>query len=209
MSDLTPCEKCGRPHARCAAHRRDGAPCGQPAMRGQRVCKMHGGKKAQARANGEARYALEVERKRARLLGAPREVHPAVALLEAVSWTAGEVDYWRGRVRELDEDALTWSRAEHREGQGPEGPVDVDTHRAARNVVYDELVAAQDRLVRYAAAALKAGVEERRVQLAEQQGQAVAQVLRDVLAELGLSAEQEAVAARVIPGRLRALGEGA
>jgi hypothetical protein len=38
----TPCEKCGKPHARCKAHRRDGTPCTQWPRHGQRVCRMHG-----------------------------------------------------------------------------------------------------------------------------------------------------------------------
>jgi hypothetical protein len=36
-------------------------------------------------------------------------------------------------------------------------------------------------------ACLKAGIEERRVQLAEQQGQLIADVIRGVLSDLGLS----------------------
>jgi hypothetical protein len=28
--------------------------------------------------------------------------------MELVQWTAGEVDYWRQRVRQLEEGGLTW-----------------------------------------------------------------------------------------------------
>src|SRR5689334_21588483 len=57
MSTPTPCERCGQPHARCAAHRRDGEPCGQPPMTGQRVCKMHGGKTPGAQERGQQKAA--------------------------------------------------------------------------------------------------------------------------------------------------------
>lgn len=59
------CERCGLPHTGqkkttapgCRGHRRDGAPCGNDAMRGQRVCRMHGGSTPGAREAGERRQA--------------------------------------------------------------------------------------------------------------------------------------------------------
>ena len=49
-------------------------------------------------------------------------------------------------------------------------------------VAYKLMVDAQDRLARYAASALKAGIEERRVRLAESQGAQLAGVVQAVLA---------------------------
>ena len=51
----TPCERCGQAHARCSSHRRDGLPCTQRPMKGQSVCKMHGGKSPRALAAAERR----------------------------------------------------------------------------------------------------------------------------------------------------------
>lgn len=47
--------------ALCTATTRGGARCTGPAMRGQRVCRMHGGASGQARASAQARLAQMVE----------------------------------------------------------------------------------------------------------------------------------------------------
>ena len=52
-------------------------------------------------------------------------------------------------------------------------------------------------LVAVATAAIRADVEERRVRLAESQGELVAQAIRAILTDLGLSPEQETLVAEV------------
>jgi hypothetical protein len=54
-------------------------------------------------------------------------------------------------------------------------------------------------------AAIRAGIEERRVRLAEQQGALVADVIRKILGDLELTPEQAAKAGEVVPIRLRSL----
>ncbi|NUO35651.1 MAG: hypothetical protein HOQ27_11390, partial [Dermatophilaceae bacterium] len=130
--------------------------------------------------------------------------HPAEALLELVHWTAGEVDYWRARVVELadtNEDALTWGVTKTKDGGDDRGT----TEEAGPNVAYRMLTDASNRLAAYAAAALKAGVEERRVRLAEKQGSLVADVIRGILTDLHLTPDQELLVATVVPNRLRQL----
>lgn len=56
MDPMT-CGNCGRPHDRCAGHNRAGGPCQQWPMKGQRVCKNHGGKSPQALAAAAQRQA--------------------------------------------------------------------------------------------------------------------------------------------------------
>ena len=56
---------------------------------------------------------------------------------------------------------------------------------------------AMDRLVTYSATAIKAGIEERRVKLAESQGQLLVAVIRGVLQELGVLDRPE------VPGIVR------
>ena len=46
---------------RCKAHRRDGAQCGNPAMRGTSTCRMHGGKAPQVQRAARARLAAMID----------------------------------------------------------------------------------------------------------------------------------------------------
>jgi hypothetical protein len=169
---------------------------------------MHGGASPQAKAAAERRLAIARAEAEVARLGARRDIHPAEALLELVHWTAGEVDYWRAKVVQLaetDEDALTWGVAsEVHKGSG-EFPGTDTTSEAAPNVAYRMLTDASNRLAAYAAAALKAGVEERRVRLAEKQGALVADVIRGILTDLNLTPEQELLVGTVVPARLRQL----
>ena len=109
----------------------------------------------------------------------------------------------------MDDDALTWGTTKHEHGYGPEGKIDKTSDEAKPHIAYVMLERASDRLASYAAAALKAGVDERKVRLHEQQGALVSQVIRAVLGDLNLSPEQEALVGTVVPARLRALSEGA
>lgn len=63
-------------------------------------------------------------------------------------------------------------------------------------------------LVEVCGAALKAGVEERQVQLAEAQGQLIEGFIRAVLADLHLTSAQEALVPVVVPRRLREIIRG-
>ena len=208
MSD-TPydCPKCGQPHPRgCHAHSGRGTrPCGLRPVTGLTVCQMHGGRSPQAQAKSaqlkaKAKAAREVAR-----LGARLDVHPAEALIDLVQWTAGEVAYWRDVVTAVDADgghrALTWGVTRVKDGGDDRGT----TTAAAPHVAYQMLTSASDRLATYAAAALRAGVDERRVQLAERQGALVADVIRGVLDALNLSAEQWELVPTIVPAQLRLL----
>jgi hypothetical protein len=166
---------------------------------------MHGGRSGHVRAKATQRLATQAAEREVARLGARRDIHPAEALLDLVHWTAGEVDYWRHRVQDLDDQDLVWGMTQHRDGVGPEGPVDVTTHEAKPHIAYVMLERASDRLASYAAAALKAGIDERRVQLAERQGALVADVIRGILDDLHLTPEQQLLVGTVVPTRLRAL----
>jgi hypothetical protein len=234
--DPTPCTQCNEPHVTrtgapsCRSHKRDGSPCGQPRMAEQRVCRLHGGKSPRALAAAERRSQERAAREAVATYGLPVDVSPTEALLEEVRWTAGHVRWLRDRVQELEERALVWGtvRTESQaDGDrftfgGPEcddedmtGLVDVGAAPASKVIqaagpsiwldLYDR---ERKHLVAVCAAALKAGVEERRVRLAEQQGAVVAQVIRAILDDLHLSAEQAARVGTVVPRHLRLLAGG-
>jgi hypothetical protein len=133
------------------------------------------------------------------------DVDPAKALLDEISWTHAHVQWLRAKVQELGTEDLVWGKTLHREGLGPEGPVDVSDHKAAPNIWYELYLKEREHLVKVSAAALRAGIEERRIKIAEDQGNLVAAVLQRILAALNLSPEQWAEVPTIVPRELRAL----
>jgi len=165
---------------------------------------MHGGSSPRALAAAERRLVEEQARRDVVLFAARRDVHPAEALIELVQWKAGEVDYWRGRCRQLEEADLTWGVTRRKEGGEDHGT----TFEARPNVAYAMLRDAERDLASYCAAALKAGVDERRVRLAESYGAQLAGVIQRILGALSLSEVQLELVATVVPAELRAIAAG-
>lgn len=199
-------------------------------MHGQRVCRMHGGKTPGALAKGAARQAEEEARRAVATLGLAVDVSPAEALLEEVRWTAGHVAWLRARVQELEDRALlirpgegedpedigalgktsahplVWGQTEYSSKTGGEDWGTRTVEKAAPSIWYELYTRERKHLVDVCTAALRAGVEERRVQLAEQQGHLLAQVIRAILHDLGLTTTQQQLVATVVPKHLRAIG---
>lgn len=194
-----------RDESRCGAKKRQGeGTCTQPSGWGTDhpgigACKLHGG----SMKNHKTAAVTTQAKRDVVLFGGRRDIHPADALLELVQWTAGEVDYWRHRVRLLDEADLTWGLTKVKEGGDDRGT----TEEAKPNIAYSMLVDASNRLERYSASALKAGVDERRVRLAEQQGTLLHGVLVAVLGELGHDVAPGSAAAQVVLRHLAPLRE--
>lgn len=208
---MTPyhCPTCGQTHPRgCQAHKkaaRGGGPCLATPVPGGTVCKWHGGNSPRAQAAATQRLATIAAAEQVARLGVRVDVHPAEALIDLVHWTAGEVAYWRTQVVIIEEgggrEALTWGVTKEKSG----GDDFATTQEAKPHIAYVMLRDASDRLAQYAAAALKAGVDERRVKLAEQQGALVADVIKGVLAALNLTPEQQALVPTIVPQQLRLL----
>lgn len=236
--DPKPCDECGRAHVTktgapsCRAHTRAGRHCGQPRMSDQEVCRLHGGKSPRALAAAERRGQERAAREAVATYGLPVDVSPTEALLEEVRWTAGHVRWLRERVQELEQSQLvlgtvkakteaaggfgiTFGGAEC-DDEDRVGLIDVGsmpasevTQAAGPNVWLDLYDRERKHLVAVCAAALKAGVQERAIRLAEQQGELVAQAIRAILADLHLTAEQAARVGEVVPRHLRLLAGGA
>jgi len=183
--------------------------CVRWALKGQTVCRVHGGAAPQALAAAERRMAEERARGLVATYGRPIETTATQALLDEVRWTAGHVAWLRDRVQEIEarsaaadgDHPLVWGVTKQTTGGEHEGI----TEEAAPNIWLKLYQQERTHLVRVCSEALRAGIEERRVQLAEQQGLLVAQVIRGILSELGLTDEQQARVPQVVPRHLRAL----
>lgn len=189
----------------CGAKKRQGeGNCTRPAgwgtgHAGTGTCKLHGGSMRNHKiAAGKAIAAKAVE-----TYGLPREIDPRDALLEEVHRTAGAVAWLQTQVQALQDDEVTWGTTEAKRSTGKDG--DSLTQAAAVNVWVQLYQQERRHLVDVCKAAISAGIEERRVRLAEQQGALLADVIRGILGDLQLSAAQNAMVAEVVPRHLRAL----
>jgi hypothetical protein len=173
---------------------------------------------------GEAMAELE-------RLGVPVEVDPAEAMLQMVYEAAGNVAVLRGWVQQLrgaesliegaDADDVLEAMAQLGSGKTTvaksrkgvvAGRVDPANWKAAPHVLVTMYNDERGRLVKWAKDCRDAGVEDRRIQLAERQGELLAGVLRSLLAGLlgALTAavlpetELRKVWATEVPGLVRA-----
>lgn len=176
------------------------------------MCTSHGGGAGQVRAAAarrvaEAEAAAELGKAMATLGDRVGDVDPAKALLDEIAWTHAHVQWLRSKVQELSSDDLVWGRTQTDQGIGPQGPVDTTTEKSGPNVWYSMYLTEREHLVKVTSAALRAGIEERRVKLAEQQGDLVAAVVNRILAALNLTPEQAAQVPIIVPREFRALAE--
>lgn len=171
--------------------------CGKHAMKGQTMCRSHGGAAPQARAAAQRRIEhAEAERVTA-TYGLPVDVDPHTALLEELHRSAGHVA-WLGALIA----ALEHQEAVEASVMGPARDEDPDEGRVSRSglkqysrekgvtwekpAVWVELYQwERTHLGNIAKACVQAGIEERRVRVAEQQGQLLAQVISAILTDLG------------------------
>lgn len=191
-----------------------GLQCSSMAMTGQNVCQMHGGKAPQNLAKAKERITEQRAAAIVATYGRKIETTATEALLDEVQWTAGHVAWLRERVQEIEgqaaitgtdpEHPLVWGVTRQKAGGEDQGT----TEEAAPNVWLRLYQQERTHLVKVCAEAIKAGIEERKIQLAEQQGALVAQAIRKILGDLQLTAEQQARVPEVVPRHLRALAAG-
>jgi hypothetical protein len=156
--------------------------------------------RGRGRGAAERHSALAVGR---REFGLSVECDPIEALADALRAAAGDAAFWRREVAkladQLEPDGLL--------ARGMQGSTTVHPFVAEHN-------GAQLRLARIAKMCLDVGLDARRVQLAERQGELIADVIRKVLddPDLGLTATQRRAAGQSAALHLRAVaaaGDGA
>jgi hypothetical protein len=165
----------------------------------------HGGAAPQVRAAAARRLAEEAATRAVVSYGLPRDIDPHEALLEEVHRTAGHVAWLAEQVRGIEPDALTWGRTSAVDKGAGEFPGIDTTHAAVPPVLLELYLRERRHLVEVCKAAIAAGVEERRVRLAERQGIELAGVFRRVMGRLALTAEQLALAPRLFSEEISAL----
>jgi hypothetical protein len=190
----------------CGARTRKGTQCTrQPGWGTQHLgvgrCRYHGGSEPHAQVNG----MVELARREQQVMGRPLSIEPQEAILECIRIAAGEVAYASERISELEAAEAVGPVITHslrRAGAGdeesdkntsPAEQLTADTRSGppALHVWIIVRQQAMDRLVGYSFAALKAGIEERRVRVAEQQGMLLAQAIQGILRELHVDQKPE------------------
>lgn len=190
MTAIPECGKCGLPHATrdrtqaCKAHKAGTGgeePCRQSPVRGADVCYYHGGASPQIRRRIQEDKIREVAERELKQFGRKVVVDPADELLDLIAHTAGYVRFLRTKVDELDHLDMGWGLSRQKEGGEDFGT----TYEAKPNVWIQMLSEWSDKHSRLLVEALKLKLDERRVKIAEAQGNAIIAVLDGVLIELG------------------------
>lgn len=176
--------------AQCVAHtKKSGGTirCGLQAIKGGTVCMKHGGRAPQVKAAAERRRLVAEVLERAAHFGDGREIDPALALEEELQRTAGHVG-WLGLMVST---------------RTPAAPFD-------EQQTYELYSRERNHLAGIAKACLAAGIDERRIRIAEQQANVIADAIRKVYddPELGLTAEQKRAARTVTAKHLRLVAGG-
>lgn len=171
----------------CGAKTRAGTPCQRPAGWGtpHQVghCKLHGGRSPSGRKFAERLAAVQA----VVVYGLPREIDPHAALLEELHRTAGHVA-WLGQI--IADGKLASEQSPT--GRSRTVKLDQSTFSGAVPSVWVELYHRERRhFADVAKTCIGVGIEERRVRLAEQYGELLAQVIRGVLTDLGVADRPE------------------
>jgi hypothetical protein len=138
-------------------------------------------------------------------MGDPVSIHPLDALLRLVSLAAGEVNYFTLLIRalELDEVSVQYEKTRPlsygKEGESSSEEVKERTSQADLHLWVTARQSSMDRLAKYSKMALDAGIDERRVRMAEHTGEMIIKVLQHFSDGLSLTAEQR----RQVPQAVR------
>lgn len=204
---------CGQPHLTrhgkpsCTSHSGGrlrpeiaGKPCRMYPVPGSTVCKNHGGKapqvKAKAAENAARAEAAEQQRKLAATLGDldPADHRdPGEIVAEQIAWRYRHVQWLRARMQAITPETLVWGVTRETAndvvvGNGPKAHLDNaagTTSEAKPNVWLQLYLEASAALEKLCIDAIRVGLEERRVRLAEQDAELWVRMIDGVLTDLG------------------------
>lgn len=179
------------PERQCTAKSKTtGGRCKQPAVAGGTVCRFHGGRAPQVRAKAARRLALAEAGAELRRLGElpDGDVDPTEAMISTVTEAAANVAVYRHLVQQLEHHGVVLGQADTDDDglgrvvlggsiAGPTGST-AKLFDAAPHVFVTMYDAERERLMKWAKMCRDAGVDERRVEVAEEQGRQLAEVLK-------------------------------
>jgi hypothetical protein len=189
---------------------------------GSGPCRYHGGLIPAVTEHHQESLAEWRANRALQTFGVPlRGADPEQVLLDLVAEAAGNVAWLGNQVMELaekpvddDKSLALWSRStsggDYSKGKHLFGPkIDVDKDGTEHVVGEEERAMVKlygqwsDRLAKYAKAAIDAGIERRRVEMAERHGEQIVVVVNNVLIQLGISGDQLALARTMIATEFR------
>lgn len=187
-------------------------------------CKLHGGSSPSGSASGRLALAESEARRIVKTYGLKIDTTATEALLDEVQWTAGHVAWLRERVQEFEthlrgdgedpaeidpdndtkdkrrrRETLVWGVSKVKVGGDDWG----STEQAGPNVWLQLYQAERTHLVKVCSEAIRCGIEERRVQIAQEQGAIVARLIRAILGDLQLTPAQQQQVPEIVPRHLR------
>lgn len=180
-----------QPTDKCNARKRKGGGyCSRPAGWGTDHpevgrCKLHGGNVPNHRASAQK----ELARRGVEAFGLPLNIEPYQALLDELARTNGIILFYEMQIHALD------STADLTGPIGTEGTAedtDLAHHPKSEAHIWVRLHQ-QERahFVKVAETCVKAGIAERQIEIAEQQGAILATVIRGILTELKIAMTEE------------------
>jgi hypothetical protein len=223
MDNLPVCIRCQQVHRNpsggpsCKAHNaRSLRPCKAYPVPGGTVCVTHGGKTQALSARVVQHRNAEYAEYAANMLGlVDFEISPTEALLQEVRESAANVAFLRARVQavvgeeDLDDPThpLIWGQTTEKQVGASQFPGTDEEYAPGVNIWYQMYQSERERMVRAAQMALRAGVEERRVRLAEMGADVIVGRIRQILNALDLTPSQLQSADIVVPAQIAALAQ--
>lgn len=211
------CATCGEPHRHstgvpaCTGHSRGrlrpeiaGKACRALPLKGQKVCRVHGGAAPAAKAAAEVRVAQAAVAALAASLAdsVPGEDQdPGQIIVESIRLQYRLTAYFWSRVVALDPRAFIWGKTREKVG-GDDGGLTFEPKAHAWFVLWRESRRELDRLC---LEAVKVGLEERRVRLAEQEADIVIALVDGLLEDFGIDPNDPRTA-EIVERRLQLVG---
>ena len=192
----------------CGARKKNNDPCASSPAPGATRCGRHGGNSPRAKAAAGKRVAEAELAQKVGTLGIREkypDVDPGQALLTEIQISHAHVQWLRAKVAEIEPNELIWGTTKTESGIGPQGPVYMTVQEAGFHTWYQLYTKEREHFAKLTTMALKAGIEARKIQLAERTGEMVAGAIQRILDGLQLTPDQSKIVPTLVPTVLREL----